>query len=92
MCFRQNNLAFNVPFFSSAAVPLPLVVIVVVCDGVVGGQAARGRRLSGKQRPPRAAAAAESSGLSILAVVCVTFFCSFIVLKRARLENFKGKY
>ena len=59
---------------SSAAVPLPLVVIVVVGDGVVGGQAARGRRLSGEERPPRAT---DSSGLGVLVVVCGIIFLQF---------------
>ena len=56
---------FNV---SSAAIPLPLVIIFGGSDGVVGGQAARGRRLAGEESLPRAAH--RTSNFTTFVVIC----------------------
>ena len=63
----------NVPFLS-AAIPLPLVLIFGAGDGVVGGQAARSRRLAGEESLPRAAH--RTGNFTTFVVICAKVTCS----------------
>ena len=63
----------NVPFLS-AAIPLPLVLIFGAGDGVIGGQAARSRRLAGEESLPRAAH--RTGNFTTFVVICAKVTCS----------------
>ena len=71
MAESRNFQCFNV---SSAAIPLPLAIIFGAGDGVVGGQAARSRRLAGEEGLPRAAH--RTGNFTTFVVICERVACS----------------
>ena len=71
MAESRNFQCFNV---SSAAIPLPLVIIFGAGDGVIGGQAARSRRLAGEESLPRAAH--RTGNFTTFIVICEKVACS----------------